>query len=238
MDVLVIIPSYNEEKSITKVISDLKKHCPSYDILVINDGSTDQTSRSVKRLDVNIIDLPYNLGIGGAIQTGYMYAIQHHYDFVVQMDGDGQHSAKEVQKIITPLIERLADYVIGSRFIHYEGFVSSKLRRIGICYLSILIKCLSRVNVKDVTSGFRALNQPVIRYLTQHYSWDYPEVEALIDLKHQQFRMMEVPVLMKSRKQGKSHFTYWRSVYYIIKVTLTLIVSTFRHFFKKTSSSN
>jgi glycosyltransferase involved in cell wall biosynthesis len=232
MNVLVIIPCYNEEESITKVITDLKKHC-SYDILVINDGSTDQTSRIVKRLNINIIDLPYNLGLGGALQTGYMYAIQHNYDYVVQMDGDGQHSAKEVQKILTPVVERVADYVIGSRFIHYEGFVSSKLRRIGIYYLASLVKYLSRVNVKDVTSGFRALNQPVIRYLTKN-SWEYPEVEALIDMKHEQFRMMEVPVLMKSRKQGKSYFTYWKSIYYIIKVTLTLMVTTFRHNIRRT----
>jgi glycosyltransferase involved in cell wall biosynthesis len=235
VNVLVIIPAYNEEASISHVINDLIKNCPNYDVLVINDGSVDNTTKITKGLNVKVIDLPYNLGIGGAVQAGYMYAYNNQYEVVVQFDGDGQHVAKEIKKIISPLKEGVADYVVGSRFINYEGFVSSSIRRLGISFLSNLIKKISGVGIKDVTSGFRAVNRPVIDYLSKGASWEYPEVEALVDIHKKQFCILEVPVRMKARYRGKSHLTYWKSIYYMIKVTLVLLFSSFRNFLNRKS---
>lgn len=233
---LIIVPAHNEEGSISYVIDDLVRNCPNYDILVINDGSVDNTSSIIHELKVNIIDLPYNLGLGGALQAGYIYASNNQYDFVIQFDGDGQHIAKEINKIFTPVKEGSVDYVVGSRFINYQGFVSSAMRRIGIFFLSRLIRGLSGAKIKDVTSGFRAVNRPVIEYLAKNYSWDYPEVEALIEIQYKQFRILEVPVRMKERHSGESYLTYWKSLYYMVKVTLVLLVSSFRKFLNKNIS--
>ena len=222
--ILLIIPAYNEEDSIAYTVEDIIKNYPEYDYVVINDGSNDETSKILKENQYNYISLPINLGIGGAVQMGYIYAREKDYDIAIQVDGDGQHNVSYVRGLIKPIINGEADITIGSRFILKDGFQSSKTRRIGIFFLSWLIKILSGVNVKDVTSGFRAVNRRFISIYANDYPYDYPEPEAIVAAIMHRGKIKEVPVIMKERIGGSSSINLKRSVYYMIKVTLAIIV--------------
>lgn len=224
MKILIIIPAYNEEKNIMNVINDIDKFYPDSDKLVINDSSTDNTRLVLKQNKVSFIDLPVNLGIGGGVQTGYLYAYENNYDIAIQMDGDGQHCADELPKLIEPIQNGIANVVIGSRFINKQGFQSSYMRRVGIIFLSRLINFCLRVKVKDVTSGFRAVDRKFIEIFSRDYAQDYPEPEAIAVVSKSKGTILEVPVIMKERTEGKSSIRFVNSIYYMIKVTLAILI--------------
>lgn len=227
MKKLIIIPAYNEAESIGSLIRDLKKEGQS-DILVIDDGSTDNTQETIREFDITCISLPVNLGIGGAVQTGFRYAFENHYDIAVQVDGDGQHNPGYIDDLIRPLLRDQADVVIGSRFIKKKGFQSSLWRRIGIRILQFLNHLLTGQHITDSTSGFRAYNFKAILFLAENYSVDFPEPEAIISLLKKGFRIVEVPVIMRSRELGSSSISGLKSIYYIYKVMVSIIIEYFR----------
>lgn len=220
--ILVIIPAYNEEQNIEKVVAQLTKVLPEAAYLIVNDCSLDNTERICKKCGFHYMTLPINLGIGGGVQAGYQYALEHDFDIAVQMDGDGQHDAEYIRDILCPILEGEADIVIGSRFLTGEGFQSSTLRRMGISFLSFLIQICSGTKVKDVTSGFRAVNRKFISIYAKEYSQDYPEPEAIIAGALSHGRIKEVPVIMHERKGGTSSINIWKSIYYMIKVSVAI----------------
>lgn len=224
MKVLVMIPAYNEEENILDTIKDLEEHFPQADRIVINDASYDETKCILEKNKVDYIDLPVNLGIGGGVQTGYMYAYEKGYDIAVQMDGDGQHCASELEKMIQPIAEGTVDVVIGSRFIKKEGFQSTVYRRIGISFLSSLICfCTRNKKIYDVTSGFRAVNRKFITIFSKEYAQDYPEPEAIVTVAKHHGKICEIPVVMRERKNGRSSISIFRSIYYMLKVSLAVV---------------
>lgn len=222
--VLVIIPAYNEADSIVKVTEEVSLKWPEFDYLVVNDGSSDDTSIICKKNKLHYVDLPINLGIGGAVQTGYRYAKENDYDIAVQIDGDGQHDVSYLGELIQPLIDQQADITIGSRFLFKEGFQSSPSRRLGINLLSLLIRICTGIKIYDVTSGFRAVNRKFIDIYTRYYPADYPEPEAIISAVMNKGRIIEVPVIMRERENGNSSINWLRSIYYMIKVSLAIII--------------
>ena len=222
--ILVIIPAYNEQDSIINVINKLKNDCPRADYVVINDCSKDNTLSVLKENNTSFVDLPINLGIGGGVQTGYKYALENGYDIAIQIDGDGQHDTAYLDKVIAPIEEGVADIAIGSRFIDKEGFQSSGMRRAGIKFLSALIKICCGTKVRDVTSGFRAVNRKYIKMYAYDYPTDYPEPEAIVQASVDGARIAEVPVIMKERETGQSSIYAWKSIYYMIKVSLAIII--------------
>lgn len=229
MKKIAIIPAYNEAERIAEVIAGIKKHQPLMDIVVINDGSTDATSAKARSGGLaHVIDLPVNLGIGGAVQTGYLYAYRHGYDIAVQIDGDGQHDPAELAKIISPVEQGAADCCIGTRFIENNGFRSTAIRRVGIHYFTWMIRSTTRQKLTDPTSGFRAVGRAGIRSFAAYYPDDYPEVEAIVVLLRQGLRVIETPVMMHSRTTGRSSITPWRSMYYMVKVSLAVIMARLR----------
>ena len=224
---LVIIPAYNEEENILNTIDDIKTHCPDMDYVVINDCSRDNTEKVLKENGICHVSLPCNLGIGGGVQTGYQYAREHDYDIAIQFDGDGQHMAEYLHDLVRPIEEDKADIVIGSRFLEKEGFQSTGLRRFGIHFLSGIIHFLCRQRVKDVTSGMRAVNKRFIEVYARTYAQDYPEPEAIVSAAKLGGRIAEVPVEMRERQKGTSSISPLRSVYYMIKVSMALILARF-----------
>lgn len=224
MKILVIVPAYNEENSIGGVIRDLTDNFPGGDILVVNDGSRDRTSETAKKLGTKVIDLPYNLGIGGAMQVGFLHAHGENYDAAVQFDGDGQHRADEIRKILKPWQSDGADLVVGSRFLSDEGFTSSVQRRIGAKILSCVVTTLTGDKITDTTSGFRLYGRRAIEFFAEDYPEDYPEVEVLILAHKKGLRIEEVPARLEPRTAGKSSITTPRAVYYMIKVLLAIFV--------------
>ena len=222
--ILLIVPAYNEVDNIERVVETIINEFPQYDYVVINDGSTDGTGRLCIERGYQVINLPINLGIGGAVQTGYMYALKNGYEYAVQLDGDGQHDAAYIDALIKPLAEGNADVVIGSRFLKKEGFQSSFFRRTGIDILSRLIWMCTGKHVLDVTSGFRAVNQRFIAIYAEDYPSDYPEPEAIITAVMHKGRVAEVPVVMKEREGGISSINFRKSIYYMIKVTLAILI--------------
>lgn len=228
--ILIVVPSFNEEKNVPVVIEDIRTSLPECDILVVNDCSTDNTSRVVRETEgAKIVDLPYNLGIGGAVQTGFKYAARNDYDYAVQVDGDGQHIAAEVVKLIDTMDKVGCDMVIGSRFLDVESFRTTAVRRVGIRVFYILYKLLARISVTDGTSGFRAYNRRCIKFLSDNYPDDYPEPEAVIMLKKNGFKILEVGVSMRERIHGKSSITPLKSIYYMIKVVFSIFFAYLRN---------
>ena len=223
--ILLIIPAYNEAENIEKVVNNLIQNYSQYDYVIVNDGSRDETEEICLKNHYQVLNLPLNLGIGGAVQTGYRYALKNHYDIAIQIDGDGQHDIAYVEKLIEPIISGDADITIGSRFIEKEGFQSSVTRRMGISFLSGLIHVLCFKKVKDVTSGFRAVNKKFIKLYAENYQSDYPEPEAIVAAIMHRGKIIEVPVVMKERAGGSSSINLRRSIYYMIKVTLAIFVS-------------
>ncbi len=224
MKAIVIVPAYNEQDNIRNTLKDLRENGAGADILVMNDCSTDRTEKILQEEGVNYLSFPVNLGIGGGVQAGYQYARDNGYGIAIQFDGDGQHEAKYLKDLMAPLISGEADIAIGSRFVEHEGFQSSGARRLGIGILSRLIRVLCGVKVLDVTSGMRAVNRRFIEEYAEHYAQDYPEPEALLYAGLRKARIREVPVQMKERAGGKSSISAVKSVYYMIKVSLALII--------------
>jgi len=229
MKVLVIIPAYNEEKNIINVVNNVKRSYPDIDYLIINDCSKDNTKKVIEKNNFNYLSLPVNMGIGGGIQTGYKYAVEKNYDIAIQIDGDGQHDPKFIGTLIQPIIEGKADMTIGSRFIEKKGFQTSFMRRIGINFLRRLIKICCGVTITDVTSGFRATNKALIKEFAQNYAQDYPEPEAIIHSVVNGYKVEEVPVIMHERQDGKSSINITKSIYYMIKVSLAIILCRIRN---------
>lgn len=227
MKSLIIIPAYNEESSILSTIEKLKKAKSEldFDYVIINDCSKDNTLNICKENNFNYINLPVNLGIGGAVQTGYIYAYENDYDIAIQMDADGQHNPKYIPELVQAIKEG-NDMVIASRFIDKKGFQSTLLRRMGIELYSKLIKLLSGVTIKDTTSGYRAVNKRIIRYFAKNYPVDYPEPETNAILAKAKCKIKEIPVEMDQRTGGKSSITALRSIYYAGKVALAVIISS------------
>jgi len=225
---LVIIPAFNEEGSIRGVIEGVSMTLPQSTILVVNDGSTDGTSEKTKASGGTVLDLPFNLGIGGAMQAGFRYAFEKGYDIAIQVDADGQHDPKEIPKLLHALTEKKADMVIGSRFLGDSEFKSSVMRRMGISIFSHVISMIVGQKITDPTSGFRATNRKAIRLFAYDYPQDYPEPEAVILLHQCRLKMGEVPVGMSERYAGESSITKIRSIYYMVKVLLAIFVDCFK----------
>lgn len=221
---LIIIPAYKEAENIEKLVDNIIQNYPQYDYVIINDGSKDETAAICKKRGYCFLDLPINLGIGGAVQTGYKYAERNGYEIAIQIDGDGQHDVSQLDKVIEPLVSGEADIAIGSRFIEREGFQSSSIRRFGIRFLSGLIKLCTGKKVLDVTSGYRAVNRRFIEIYAENYPSDYPEPEAIVAAVMHKGRIQEIPVVMQERQGGTSSIHAWKSVYYMIKVTLAILV--------------
>lgn len=228
MKKLVIIPAYNECGSIQRAVDDIREHAPGFDYVVINDCSTDSTLDICRKNNLNYVNLSVNLGIGGAVQTGYLYACQNGYDMAVQFDGDGQHDAAYLEMMAEELVRTKSDMVIGSRFIEKEGFQSSGLRRAGIRYFSMLIRLLTGKRVTDPTSGMRIVNQDVMHIYAGSYPKDYPEPESVTAILRMGKRVTEVPVVMRKREEGVSSIGGFRTVYYMIKVTLAIFMERLR----------
>lgn len=234
MKTLVIIPAYNEHKSILDVIKKVEAIEPPVDYIVVNDCSLDNTRTLLHGSKASFLDLPINLGIGGAVQSGYLYAREHNYDVAIQIDGDGQHDPAYIPALVYELTNTGADCIVGSRFITNEGFQSSFMRRLGIRFLSGPIKLTCGLKIYDVTSGFRAVNKKGIELFAQNYAQDFPEPESLVTLACSGCTISEVPVVMNERDYGASSINNFKSVYYMIKVSLSIIMARFQ--FKKVVS--
>ncbi len=230
-EILVIVPAYNEAGNIARVIDDLHNCGLELDILVVNDGSSDRTAELAAARDgVMVIDLPHNLGIGGAVQTGFKFAARRNYRQAVQFDGDGQHVAAEIGKLLAALEAKGANLVIGSRFLEKngEGFRSTFSRRIGIRIFSLLNLLLIGRRITDNTSGFRAYDRQALEFLARHYPTDYPEPESIILLGRNGFVIVEEPALMRERREGTSSIAGIGSLYYMVKVILASIMAALR----------
>jgi len=221
---LIIIPAYNEQESLPGVIEDLRTNFPSGDILVVDDGSRDHTAGIARSAGVSVASLPFNVGIGGAMQTGFQYAERQGYDIALQFDGDGQHLAGEIGELLAPLAEGKSDIVVGSRFLAANNYRAPFLRKVGIRIFSTVLSKVLGMRVTDTTSGFRAANTKVIRFFSRAYPEDYPEVESLVLLHRAGLRIAEVPIRMQERTGGRSSITPVRSAYYMVKVLLAVFI--------------
>ena len=227
MRVLAIVPAFNEADSVAEVVAGLHA-LGGLEVLVVNDGSTDDTSARARAAGAAVLDLPINLGIGGAVQCGFLYAARGGWDVAVQVDGDGQHLPSEIPLLLAPIERGDADLVLGSRFVERTSYRATPARRLGILVFSSLVSAVTGQRLRDTTSGFRAAAAPVARYLAAHYPQDYPEVESLVLLKRAGFRIREVPCRFADRQGGRSSITAARSAYYLVKVTLAILVGLFR----------
>ena len=228
-DLLAVIPAYNEQANIIRVIRDVQRELPAADILVVNDGSVDRTAEAARTVDgIKVIDLPCNLGIGGAMQTGFKYAMAAGYQYVVQIDGDGQHVPGEVDKLMETMQRSRCDMVIGSRFLDVESFRTTRCRRMGIRFFYLLFRALVNTRITDSTSGFRLYNRKSLAVLSRYYSSDYPEPDAIVQLRKQGLNVCEVGVEMREREHGQSSITPIKTPYYMAKVILTILFSCVR----------
>lgn len=227
--ILVIIPAFNEGSVVASVVAEVKAALPQADILVVDDGSRDDTARAARMAAAEVVRLPLNLGIGGAVQTGYLYARERSYEIVARVDGDGQHDSTYLPKMIQRLKEGPCDLVVGSRFLDEPGYRSTRWRRLGIFVFSGFLRYLVGLKVTDPTSGFTAANRRVVWYLAANCPMDYPEVESLVLLKKKGCRIMEVPVSMRERLEGISSIGRLRALYYMVKVLLAIFVQALQY---------
>jgi len=222
---LAVVPAYNESATIAAVIEALRVDAPSFDTLVVDDGSSDDTNARASKAGAKVVRLPFNVGIGGAVQTGFVYARDHGYDYLAQVDGDGQHDSTELERLVATMEREAVDVVCGSRFLtddyRYPAPIS---RRAGIHLFSFLLSRIVGTRVSDPTSGFRLYNRRAIELFARDYPHDYPEVEAVLILHHHRLRMREVPVKMYTRGGGVSSISTGKSAYYMLKVLLALLV--------------
>ncbi|MCX7773252.1 MAG: glycosyltransferase family 2 protein [Clostridia bacterium] len=225
MKVLLIIPAYNEAGNLPRLFKALRETCEPYDILVVNDASQDETEEVCRQHGVRFVNLPINLGIGGAVQTGYRFAYRNGYDVAVQVDGDGQHNPVYIKDLIDQ-IQKGYDLCIGSRFLERQGFQSSIYRRVGILYFSRLIGLITGKTITDPTSGFRACSRRVIKLFSEEYPNDYPEPETVVMVLKNQLNVCEIPVTMNARESGISSITPMKALYYMIKVGLAVLIAS------------
>lgn len=228
MKKLAIVPAYNEERAIGGVIDEIRAFDPSFDVVVIDDASHDHTAEAAAASGARVVRLPFNLGIGGAVQTGFRYAFDGDYDIVARVDGDGQHDPAELAQLLPVVLRGDADICVGSRFAGADGYRSSGVRRIGIRILAGTVSLLTGQKLTDTTSGFQVLNRRAIALFAQDYPHDYPEVEAAVMLHKHRLRLAEAPVTMREREHGSSSITAMRSIYYMAKVLLAVLIGMFR----------
>jgi glycosyltransferase involved in cell wall biosynthesis len=230
--IVAVVPAFDEEDAIGSVVDEIRAFDPGIDVVVVDDGSSDATAATATEAGAAVVRLPFNLGIGAAVQTGFRYALEKDYDVAVRLDGDGQHDPSELPKLLAPLERDEADVVTGSRFRDDddEGYRPPLARRLGISWFARLVSLLSGQRVTDTTSGFQALNRRGIALFASDYPSDYPEVEATVLLLKHRLRLVEVPVRMREREHGSSSITFLRSLYYAIKVTLALLVAMGRRY--------
>jgi glycosyltransferase involved in cell wall biosynthesis len=226
---IAIVPARNEEGAVGGVVAEIRAFDPGLDVVVLDDGSTDQTAQAAAAAGAFVVRLPFNLGIGAAVQTGFKFALEHGYELAVRLDGDGQHDPAELPKLLGVLDRDEADVVVGSRFVDgSDGHRGPRARRVGIVFFAHLVSALTRQRVTDTTSGFQALNRRGIAIFAADYPHDYPEVEATVMVHKHRLRLVEVPVRMREREHGESSITILRSIYYMLKVTLALLVGMLR----------
>ena len=225
MKKLAIIPAYNERGNILRTVRDVETNAPDFDYVIINDCSTDDTLAVCRENDLHVISLPSNLGIGGCVQTGYLYARDNGYDVAVQFDGDGQHNAVYLSAMTEKLLSENLDMVIGSRYIEKKGFQSSGLRQMGIRYFTWLIRRVTGQTITDPTSGMRICNRDVIDIYAEDYPRDYPEPESVTSILASGKKVSEIPVMMNERKEGVSSISVLNSVYYMIKVSIAVLIA-------------
>jgi glycosyltransferase involved in cell wall biosynthesis len=225
---VAIVPALNEEGSIEGVLGELAAFDPELEVVVVDDGSTDRTAEIALARGAHVLPLPFRLGIGGAVQTGFRYAFENGFDVAVRVDGDGQHDPAQLSSLLAPVLAGEADIVVGSRFVGTAGYRSSRSRRVGIRVLGSAVSLLARQRVTDPTSGFQALNRRAIALFAADYPHDYPEVEAVLLVAKHHLRLIEVPVSMRERSAGQSSIGALASVYYMVKVLLALFVAMFR----------
>jgi glycosyltransferase involved in cell wall biosynthesis len=227
---LAIVPAYNEQDSIATVLEEIRAAEPDLEIVVVNDASHDRTAVIAARAGVPVLNLPFNVGIGGAMQTGYQYALEQGFDLAIQVDGDGQHDPREIGRVLEPILDGRADLAVGTRFVKGGGYRGTPLRRVGIRIFAGIVSLLVGQRVSDTTSGFRAVNRKALRLFATDYPHDYPEVESIVLLSRHRLRMVEVPVQMRVRETGNSSITALRALYYMIKVLLALFIGMFRRY--------
>ncbi len=227
---IAIVPAYNEAESLGSVLEEIRTADPELEVVVVNDGSTDATASVAAAAGVAVVTLPFNVGIGGAVQTGYQYALEQGFELAIQVDGDGQHDPHEIGQIIGPILEGRADLVVGTRFVKGGGYRGTRLRRVGIRLFATVVSLMVRQRVSDTTSGFRAVSRKALRLFAAEYPHDYPEVESIVLLSRHGLRMLEVPVQMRVRETGNSSITALRAAYYMIKVLLALFIGLFRRY--------
>jgi len=222
--VLVVIPAYNEQENLAKTIEEVKTNAPFADILVVDDGSTDETAHVAKQMGVDVVSLPFNLGIGGAVQTGFKYAMYNDYDVVVQVDADGQHDSSYIVRLVEYLLNGKMDIVIGSRYLNDDPPTMSWIRNLGIRYFSWLTSKVIGQRITDCSSGFRALNKDAVRFFSENYPVDFPDAEALILAYKAGLKIAELPVKFRNRSRGKSSLRFLRFLYYPFKETLSIMI--------------
>ena len=227
---LAIVPAFNEEEAIGRVVEEIHAFDPQIEIVVVDDGSHDRTAQVARAAGARVLRLPFNLGIGGAVQTGFRYAHENDFELAVRVDGDGQHDPAQLGAVIEPVLRGEADIVVGSRYLSPggDGYRSSVPRRVGIRILASVVSLLTGQRITDPTSGFQALNRKAITLFAADYPHDYPEVEALVLLLRHRLRLREVPIEMRPRAAGRSSIQTLSSGYYMVKVLLALLVGSFR----------
>jgi glycosyltransferase involved in cell wall biosynthesis len=225
---LVVVPAYNEEEAIGRTVRDLRRHAPWADVLVVNDGSTDGTAGAARAAGAKVVNLPVNLGIGGAVQTGYRYAYENDYDLAFQFDGDGQHRARRLQELAQPILDGETDMIVGSRFIRPRGMTARGSRWAGIKILAVAVSMVTGMKITDPTSGFRGGGRKVIRLFAQTYPQDYPEPESLVLVHKQGLRVLEVPATMRRRRGGVSSINFVKGIYYMAKVLLAVLMEAMK----------
>jgi glycosyltransferase involved in cell wall biosynthesis len=225
---VAIIPAFNEQDAIADVIAELQAFDPDIDVVVVDDASDDATAARARRRGACVISLPFNLGIGGAVQTGFRYAAQQGYDLAIRVDGDGQHDPAELGPLIDIVVSGHADVCVGSRFAGAGGYRSSPARRIGIRILARTVSLLTGQRLTDTTSGFQVLNSRAIELFAADYPHDYPEVEAAVMAHKHRLRLAEAPVLMRERAAGRSSIRGLLTVYYMAKVMLAVVIGSLR----------